>query len=192
MNLLRRLRGVASTALLWAATWGLVGAAAYAVMGIPGALAEGRPLSVGALVPSVLIGALFLSVYGLLSGAAFAGVLMLAERGRGIQDLSIRRVATWGAVGGIGILSLNAALIYLQGGGIPNDMMPVLAIMGLLGAGCAAGSLALARRAPRPETREESSRGVLSGEQPLLNRHSRESEHGSGSPARAPAEQLRP
>ena len=193
MTFLRRLRGVTSTALLWAATWGLVGTAAYAVLGVRWTLDLSRPLSVSEVLPYALTGALFLTIYGLLSGAAFAGVLMLSERGRRVQDLSTRRVAAWGALGGIGILSLNAAVIYLsEGGRIPSDMIPVLIIVGMLGAGCAAGSLVLARRAPRPESGDETSRGALSSEQPRLNGRSHEAVHAAAPPVRATVERSKP
>lgn len=148
MTFLRRLRGIAGTALLWATTWGVVGAAAYAVLGVRWTLEWDRPLTVKEVMPYVLTGAIFLAVYGLLSGVAFAGVLMLVERRRGIRDLTLPRIAAWGALGGAAVLGVNLVLVYLLEGLVPGDTLPVLAIMGLLGAGCAAGSLALARRSP--------------------------------------------
>ncbi|HEV2146890.1 MAG TPA: hypothetical protein VGR37_05790 [Longimicrobiaceae bacterium] len=150
MTFLRRLRGIASTALLWAATWGIVGTAAYAVLGVRWTLDAGRPLSVGEIAPYALTGTVFFAVYGLLGGASFAGVLLLVER-RGIQSLTFPRIAAWGGLGGIGVLLVNLVLVYLGEGVVLDDTLSALLVMGLLGAGCAAGSLALARRAPGPE-----------------------------------------
>jgi hypothetical protein len=186
MVLLRRLRGMASTALLWAATWGIIGAAAYAVLGVRWTVGMGRSLSVGEVLPYVLSGALFLAVYGLLSGVAFAGVLMLLERRRSIQDLTIARIAAWGALGGIGVLLVNVALVYWVEGLVLSETLPVLLFMGLLGAGCAAGSLALARRTSEAEGHEEPLRQVPSSEPPLLNGRSPESPHLVERPAHSP------
>lgn len=148
MTVLRRLRGVFGSALLWATTWGIAGGLGYAVAGTKWTLEGGRPLSISAVVPYIATGVLFLALYGALSGAAFAVVLTLVERRRTIHNLSIRRIATWGALGGITVLLLNLLAVYLIEGRVPSDTLPVLLIMSLLGAGCAAGSLALARRAP--------------------------------------------
>jgi len=149
MTLLRRLRGLVSTALLWALAWGIAGAAAYAVLGVRWTLQWDRPLTVAEVMPYVLTGAIFLAVYGFLSGAAFAGVLMWVERRRSIRDLTLPRIAAWGALGGVGVLLLNLVLVLLtEDGMVPDDTVRVMTIMGVLGAACAAGSLALARRAP--------------------------------------------
>ncbi|MBV9772364.1 MAG: hypothetical protein JO040_00345 [Gemmatimonadetes bacterium] len=151
MRFLRRLRGIASTSLLWAVAWGLVGAPAYGVLEVYRNFQYGLPFSSDALLPHMVIGAVFLALYGFLSGGAFSTVLALVERRSKPEDLSMRRVTAWGALGGVGILLLNAVLMLLFEGSLPGDMIPVLVIMGTLGAGCAAGSLALARRAPDPK-----------------------------------------
>lgn len=149
MRFLRRLRGAVITSLLWAIAWGSAGAMAYAVLEIRRALRQGPPFSFNYVLPHAVIGAVFLALYGFLSGAAFSTVLALLERRRKLEDLSMRRVTAWGALGGMGILVLNVVLMLLfEDGPMPDDAVPVLIIMGILGAGCAAGSLALARRAP--------------------------------------------
>lgn len=119
---LRRIRGLLGTAFLWGAGWGGLTAA--------GALLSGD--WIGALISG---SAHFL--VGAVAGGTFAGLLAIGERGRSLADLSPVRVAIWGATGG----TLLAPLQYL--------IAPTLGVAwpGLVGAGLAVGSLALARRA---------------------------------------------
>lgn len=149
MRLARRLRGIAASSLLWTIVWGFAGAVVYAIAGISWTTRAGDPLTLRAVLQYAPIGALFFGTYGMLSGAAFAVILALVERRRSLDDLSVRRVAAWGALGGIAILLLNVALILVvERGQVPNDFVPTLLGMSLLGAACAAGSLLLARRIP--------------------------------------------
>lgn len=129
---LRRLRGIIGTGLTWAAAWIGLGAGL-------GALA-GFPLTFLARI------ALTNSIGGFLAGATFAVILSIAERNRSLSDLSLKRVAGWGGVGG-GLLSLipmafGMPLAYLLG--------PIV-INGSIGAGLAVGSVILARRADARE-----------------------------------------
>ena len=123
---LRRIRGLLGTAFLWGAGWGGLTAA-------------------GALLGGDWIGALTAGtahfLVGAVAGGTFAGLLALGERGRSLADLSPVRVAIWGATGG----TLLAPLQYL--------IAPALGVAwpGLVGAGLAVGSLALARRAASEE-----------------------------------------
>ncbi len=89
------------------------------------------------------------TLWGALSGAIFAVVLAVAERRHTLVELSFARVAVWGAMGS---LALPAALTILDvvRATSPSEWRFVfiaLGIAGALGAGCAAGTLALARRA---------------------------------------------
>ena len=143
--LLRVLRGAFGTALLWAIVWLPVGAA-FGLL-----LNAGHPGDV--IPPSVLLMVAMGGAWGGVSGAIFAGLLALAERKRTIADLSLIRVAAWGAVG-CASLPVLLALHYLS----REDLLAlradamflgiVLVVSGLLGAACAAGTLTLARRAP--------------------------------------------
>ena len=122
---LRRLRGVVKTGLLWAAFF-------VAFFSVPEILG-GR---------SVLIGIPFFAGFGFIMGGAFAGILSLTERHRRLQDLSLRRVALWGALGGLVFLG-GAALVFR-----PPEPMGWL-ILPILTAGLGSGSVALAKRADR-------------------------------------------
>ena len=78
-------------------------------------------------------------------GAFFSVVLGVAERHRTFEEMSLPRFAGWGAVGG-----LLLAMLWLFGSGPPpalGEMLGTGVVMALMGAGSAAGSLALARRA---------------------------------------------
>ena len=89
-----------------------------------------------------MIGIPFFAGFGFIMGGAFAGILSLTERHRRLQDLSLRRVALWGALGGLVFLG-GAALVFR-----PPEPMGWL-ILPILTAGLGSGSVALAKRADR-------------------------------------------
>jgi hypothetical protein len=89
---------------------------------------------------------------GFINGASFAAVLRIVEGRRRFDEMSLWRFAGLGAVGGL-VVSL------LTGGGF------VVAFT-VLGAGSAAGSLALARRADDPLLEPGDAVGLLEGETP--------------------------
>jgi hypothetical protein len=88
---------------------------------------------------------------GFLGGVLFSIVLSIAERHRGLAELSLPRSGAWGAVAGMVIGTMPFLL------GTPNSespgWLPAVAIgsMTLMGAVSAAGSLALARRGKKRE-----------------------------------------
>jgi hypothetical protein len=88
---------------------------------------------------------------GFLAGIAFSAVLGIAGRRRRFDELSLPRVAAWGAVGGFFVSLIPAAMVVL---GLATPNVPLwqitLALIGpftLGGALAASGSLALARAA---------------------------------------------
>jgi hypothetical protein len=136
-SIMRVLRGIVKTAIIWAAVW------APASL-VPMALAE---LS-GVHFPSgvflrVLI---FQTVIGAINGGVFASAIAFGGRRKTFETLSLRWIAACGAVGGaLFPLILRAAL------GAP--MPPIAVAWGLatnaaLGAGLATLTLFIARRAP--------------------------------------------
>ena len=128
---LRRLRGIFSTGLLWAVGWAGVTIATGLVSGIP----------------FRFVGFLALEgvVKGFIAGGAFAGILSIAEGHRTLQDLSLKRVALWGAIGGNLLLLLAMPVLLSLGAPMVSTLTGVIT-NGLLGAGFASGSVALARR----------------------------------------------
>jgi hypothetical protein len=128
---LRRIRGAIGMGLTWAIAWFGAGIILLLVVGF-GAADVPFPILFG--------------VFGFLAGVTFSGVLGLVEGRRRFDQMSLPRFAGWGAVGGLllsGILAWAAGL-----GGEYLVLGPVFA---LAGAGCAAGSLALARKAEEPD-----------------------------------------
>lgn len=100
---------------------------------------------------------------GLLGGVAFSAVLAIAGRRRRFDELSLPGVAAWGALGGV-LVSLIPAAMVAVGPATPNTPLwqMTLALVGpfaLGGAMAASGSLALARMAEDQE-RLEGSREV--------------------------------
>lgn len=92
------------------------------------------------------------TLWGALSGAIFAVVLAIAERRHTLAELSLARVALWGAIGSLALPAALTIAEVMQTPFPPSEWRFVLAALGIaaaLGAGCAVGTLALARRAPR-------------------------------------------
>ena len=123
---LRRVRGAIGIGLTWAAAWFGAGMILLLIVGV-GAADVPFPL--------------FFGLLGFLAGVTFAGILGLVEGRRRFDQMSMPRFAMWGGAGGF---LLSVVMSLLLGGGA----FPILSVIFTLsGAGCAAGSLALARLA---------------------------------------------
>jgi hypothetical protein len=127
-RLITRVRGILGTAATWAVAWIGLGAGIGAIAGF----------EFGTIVRIALSNA----VGGFIAGATFAVILSVAERKSSLEDLSLKRVAIWGAAGGV-LLSL----IPLAYGFPVAYLLGPLLINGGIGAGMASGSVVLARRA---------------------------------------------
>jgi len=136
---LKRIRGAFGMGLTWAAAWFGVGAILGLVVGVFGAPLDG--------LATVVFG---FATMGFVGGVAFSTVLVIVEGRRRFDELSPPRFAGWGAVGG----GLLAALMFTVGWGSTAGEVIFMGIMPLLGAGSAARSLALARRADDRELLE--------------------------------------
>ena len=152
---LKRIRGALGMGLTWAAAWSLIGA----VMAVlPWVHPVGGP-SVLELV--VGFGAQYAAM-GFVGGAAFSVVLGMTESRRRFDQMSLPRFAAWGALGGLFMSvfkdTIGHFLLGLLGTiGVPSFTVTSAMSAGvviLLGAGSAAGSLALARRADDRELLE--------------------------------------
>jgi len=134
---LRRIRGAIGMGLTWAAAW--FGAGMVMLLGL--LLVTG---STGADVPYPL----GFGAFGFVAGATFSGVLGIVEGRRRFDQMSLPRFAGWGAVGGFLLCGGFVLLAALMGETAPLGALPVLGpVFALAGAGSAAGSLAIARRA---------------------------------------------
>jgi len=130
---LRRIRGAIGMGLTWGLAWLAAGIALLLVVG-PDAADVPFPLGFGML--------------GFFSGVTFSGVLGLIEGRRRFDQMSLPRFAGWGAVGGLVLSVLFVSAVALAEGPAFLWNLPFLGpLFAAAGAGCAAGSLALARKA---------------------------------------------
>ena len=124
---LRKCRGILGVALTWGTLWGAVFAGIAFVVGAidPDSIDPGEtPLRIAG------IGA----VFGAVSGIIFGVLLSVFERRRTLRELSLVRVALWGAV---------ATAVYPLLTPVDNRM---LVIVCPIGAALAAGLVAFAKR----------------------------------------------
>ena len=144
---LRRIRGAIGMGLTWAVGWALAGVLFGVVsLILPPAATSGFFRVFDAPLPA-------LALPGFIGGAIFSVVLGIAGRRRRFDELSLPRVAAWGAVGGL-LLSLVPVLLVIVGLATPasdTGVWELTAVISapliVLSALSAAGSLLVARRA---------------------------------------------
>ena len=123
--------------LTWAAAW--FGASMILMLGV--LLATG---STGADVPYPLV----FGAFGFVAGVTFSGVLGLVEGRRRFDQMSLPRFAAWGAAGGFVLAVIFVVAVALvEGASFLENLVGLGPILAVVGAGSAAGALALARRA---------------------------------------------
>ena len=143
-TILLRLRAIAIIALLWALFWLPIGL-------ILESLRDNATFDV--VPPPLWSRVALFTIWGAINGAFFAIVLAVAERSRTLAELSQLRVAAWGAIGSLILPAAFVGIGLYQSRSIElNDWIfavVLLAICAVLGAGCAATTIVLARRAPQ-------------------------------------------
>jgi hypothetical protein len=134
---LRRIRGAIGVGLTWAAAW--FGAGMIMLVGL--LLLTG---STGADVPYPL----GFGAFGFVAGVTFSGILGLAEGRRRFDQMSLPRFTAWGAVGGFLLAAIFVVTVTLvEDPTFLQNLVVLGPIFAVAGAGSAAGSLTLARRA---------------------------------------------
>lgn len=131
----RRIRGAIGMGLIWGAAWSLAGGILARLPGIDSDL----PLP------------LLFAPLGFITGIIFSGILVGIEGRRGFDRTSLPRFAGWGAASGLlltGIFLVGAAL---RGAPLWGEFMVFGPALATASAVCAAGSLAIARRAEHRE-----------------------------------------
>jgi hypothetical protein len=156
-NWLRRARGAVGTGLTWAVGWAVAGI----LIGVASILLPWLPWNYFFDVFDAPLPAM--AVPGFVGGVFFSIVLGIAGRHRRFRELSLRRFAAWGALGGLLLLLFPFALVAVglaSSEGSSIGAGHAIAVLGptfiLLGTLSAAGTLALARRAERRESLEAS------------------------------------
>lgn len=135
---LRKMRGAIGLGVAWAAGWAPIGAVVGLVLGTVGS----APPGVG-LWSVVGINTASFAAPGFVGGGLFSTVLTLAEGSRRFDELSLPRFGGWGAMGGLVLGGLSAALVMWG----PGLVALKIGAATVLGAASATASLALARRA---------------------------------------------
>jgi hypothetical protein len=126
--------------LTWALAWFAAGLVLLLIVG-PDAADVPFPLGFGLL--------------GFLAGATFSGVLAIAERRRGFDQMSLPRFAMWGGAGGLLFSVLFVLAVAVSGDAtLLDDLVFLGPLFAVAGAASAAGSLALARMAEDREVLE--------------------------------------
>ena len=127
----RRIRAAIGMGLTWAAAWFVAGSLLARVPGVDSDL----PLP------------LLFAPLGFITGVIFSGVLVVIGGRPRFNRLSLSRFAGWGGMSGLllsGIFVVGAAL---RGGSLWGEFLVFGPALTTASAVCAAGSLALARRA---------------------------------------------
>jgi hypothetical protein len=146
----RRLRGVIGTALIWGAGWAVVGLAVAGLQAVALRASGVRvPMQLERFVALVT---LRWAVSGVVAGTLFALALWyVGRRGGSLGALSPSRAAVAGTLAGIALPLVVAPLLVMSGLAVPlTVLLPFVVTGAVFGAGTAAGTVALARRAPAP------------------------------------------
>lgn len=134
---LRRFRGAFGLGLAWASAFFMVGVGVALVSWEFGVDAFGNGLL------WVTYNSLLSAATGFIAGATFSSFLAVIEGRRRFDEMTLPRFMVWGGVGGALVAGVLSVVI---GWGTPS-MIANIAVLGLLGAGSAAGTLVLARAA---------------------------------------------
>jgi len=130
----RRIRGAIKMGLAWAAA------------GFGAGILLARVSSSNPDLPFALL----FAPLGFLAGIVFSGILVIEGR-RGFDRMSLPRFAGWGAVSGLLLTGIFVVGAALRGDPLWGEFLVFGPGLAIASAVCAAGSLALARRAERRE-----------------------------------------
>ena len=131
----RRIRAAIGMGLTWAAAWFGAG---VLLARVPGFFSD---------VPFAIL----FAPLGFVSGIIFSGILVAIEGRRRFDRMSLSRFAGWGAASGLLLSGIFVAGAALRGAPLWGEFLVFGPALAVSSAFCAAGSLALARRAERRE-----------------------------------------
>ena len=155
----RRIRAAIGMGLAWGAAFSFAGGVLARVPGFD----------------SDLPFPLLFAPLGFATGVIFSGILVGMERRRGFDHTSLPRFAAWGAASGLLLTGIFVAGAALRGAPLWGEFLVFGPPLAVAGAVCAAGTLAVARRAERrelPGPSGDPAEAELTGneERPLLRR----------------------
>ena len=133
----RRIRAAIGTSLTWGAAWFGAG---ILLARVPGLYSD---------VPFALL----FAPLGFATGVIFSGILVVIEGRRRFDRMSLSRFAVWGAVSGLLLSAIFVVAAALRGETLGGEVLVLGPVLAMASAVCAAGSLAVARRAERRELR---------------------------------------
>ena len=149
-NWQRRVRGAIGMGLTWAVGWAIGGL----LIGVTSLILPFLPWDFFFEVFDAPLPAL--AIPGFFGGVIFSAVLGIAARRRRFDELSLPRFALWGAIGGL-LLSIVPAAMSAVGLATVDRLLETTAVISgpfaLLGAVSASVSLMLARKAEDPGSR---------------------------------------
>lgn len=131
----RRIRAAIRMGLTWGAAWF---AAGILLARVPGFFSD---------LPFALV----FAPLGFVTGVLFSGILVAIEGRRGFERMSLSRFAGWGAASGLLLSGTFVVAAALRGGNAWGEFLLFGPALTISSATCAAGSLALARRAASRE-----------------------------------------
>lgn len=131
----RRIRGAIGMGLTWGAAWFGAG---ILLARVPGFYSD-------------LPFALLFAPLGFVTGIIFSGILVVIEGRRRFDRMSLSRFAGWGAVSGLLLSGIFVVAAALRGESLWGEFLVFGPPLAVASAVCAAGSLAVARRAERRE-----------------------------------------
>lgn len=131
----RRIRAALGMGVTWAVVWSFAGAV---LARVPGFYSD-------------LPFALLFAPLGFITGVIFSVVLVVSEGRRTFDRMSLSRFAAWGVVSGLFLSGIFVAGAALRGANMWGEFLVFGPALSVASAVCAAGSLALARRADRRE-----------------------------------------
>ncbi len=141
--MLRRFRGLVSTAILW----GAIAVPVEVVMLTVAAIA-GAELPSARMFTALLTGAV---VHSAFNGLVFASLVTVGARRRSLAALRLREFLAWGAVAGLASRTLGVVEAWRLGhlGVLPDRVAAGLAVAGAIGATTGAVYYFLTRERPR-------------------------------------------
>ena len=133
----RRIRAAIGMGLTWGAAWFGAG---ILLARVPGFYSD-------------LPFAILFAPLGFVTGIIFSGILLVVERRRRFDRVSLSRFAGWGAASGLLLSGIFVVAAALRGASSWGEFLVFGPPLAMASAVCGAGSLAMAKRAERRELR---------------------------------------